>query len=275
MKNINVFLFPHSSIPKDFLDKIPSSFFPINICKPWYMDMNLEKAERVNILFPDKTVKPPEGFLKLIEEYKRWAQEQGRENAFFAIFQQRFLSQEETPRHIKTLIKGLKEEVDKDKEDFINCHIILHLATEFEMSQYDIDHALKEMQKKDAPLLGIAEGASQSLEFLFKDVPDSTENPILDESILEEIIKAWIRLFGSYVDKNSALLTFNKQLFYFLKSRFEEGITESIIAKSEIPVKEETVEKTKLLKISFPEPIKRQDLINSFLSGKTLMCIIA
>ena len=268
----NIILFPHCAVPEIVWDKIPSSFFPLTMCRPWYF--HSEERSGVNIVLPDERLKPPDGFLRLVKEYKRWAQEQGKGNALFAIFQQNFPVQEEALRHIKTLIKGVKEDVAEDIKASINWHMILHLATELELNQYDIDQAIKDMEKKSSPLLGIAEGASQSLEFLFKDVPDSVDNPLLDETIIIEVIKAWIELFGNHVDKDSILLTFNKSLFYFLKSRFEESITKDILSKTELPVKEKRVEKTNLLQISFPESIQRTDLINSFLSGKKLICII-
>ncbi len=272
---MSIYLFPHCAVPKIVWDKIPSSFFPITICKPWYM--HSEERDGVNVILPDERLKPPDGFLELIKEYKGWVQDQGKGNALFAIFQQNFPTQEEGLRHIKTLIKGVKgvkEEIAEDLKASISWHLILHLATELELNQYDVDQALKAMEKESSPLLGIAEGASQSLEYLFKDVPDSIDNPLLDETIIIEVIKAWIELFGNHVDKDSIFLTFNKSLFYFLKSRFEESITKDVITKVEIPVKEKRVEKTNLLEISFPESIQKTDLISSFLSGKKLICIL-
>ncbi len=269
----DTFLFPHCSAPEIIWNKIPSSLFPVSICKPWYMEP--EERAGINVILPDKRLKPGKGFLELVKEYKKWVQDQGREGALFALFQQDFLSYDESPRHIKAIIRGIKKEnSDKEKILSINWHMILHLATELELSQYEIDRAVEDMKKRGSPLAGIVEGASQCLDSFFKDVPNSVEHPLLDEGVIAEVIKAWIRLFGSYVSKDSTLLTFSKKVFYFLKSEFEESITKDIVANPELPVKEEVVDGVSLLRISFPESTQKKDLITGFIAGKKLLCII-
>ena len=264
------FIFPHCFVSVSL--KIPPSLFPINLCKAWYME---EKEDQFNVLFPDKRLKPPKEFLRLIEEYKRWIETQEKGNPIFMLIEKEIWRSEESPIHIKNLIKGVKrEEIDPEMEESIKWHLFLHLATEFEVSQYEIDQEILDISKRRSLLEGVIEDAPRSLDNMFQDVPDYRTDPILDEKVIQEIIKAWIGLFGRYTEKDSTLITFNKGVFELLRSNFEDLMIRDITKRSEIPVREREIDGVKIKQITFPILMEKgKDEISDFISGKTLLYI--
>ena len=262
-----VFVFPHCSIPEDLMNLV-SQHFHLNICKPWYMEV-VEKDARV--FFPKEELKPPEYFLNLLQEFKNWMMYQDKGNVLFMIAEKEVWDFDETPSHIKALIKGKKKEKDKVSKT-LKWHLILHLATEFELSQYEIDSTISNLSKKESPLQAAVEDAGL-LDPMFRDISDSRTDPILDERVMLEIATAWIMLFKDYVPKDSFLFTFNKGIFFLLKSQLENFLINNMSKKQEIPVKEEKIGSTSLLQLNFPALIGEKDLISEFLSEKRLLCI--
>jgi len=266
------FIFPHCFVPHHI--KLPLSFFPINICKPWYMEE--KEKDQFNVLFPEEKLKPPGEFLRLIEEYKRWIRDQERGNPLFMLIEKDMWQDDESPIHIRNLIRGMdkKEEIDLEMQRSIKWHLFLHLATEFEISQYEVDQEILNISKRRSLLEGVIEDAPKSLDNMFQDVPDYRTDPILDENVIQEIIKAWIGLFGRYTEKDSTLITFNKSVFELLRSNFEDLMTKDLTKRSEIPVREREIDGIRIKQVIFPILMeKRKDEISDFISGKTLIYV--
>ncbi len=276
MTENKIFLFPHSVIPNHIRKYIPAHIIPTTICKPWYMEIREEESE-FEIIFPDERLKPPKNFLNLIKEYKIWMKDQDKGNALFMIMEKEIWNSEETPRHIKTLIKAENKEsthINSLIYDSIKWHLILHLATEFESDQFDIDKGIKDLTRKDPPLKDIVEESPVSMDYLLKDLISYGIDPILDERIIKEIIEAWINLFIKYIENNSLLFTFSKDIFYYLKGIFEDALTKDISKKGILPIKEEKAENHLMIKVSFPVLLDNARQIENFLSGKDLICLI-
>lgn len=267
------FLFPHSIIMGNTKKRIPATLMPITICKPWYMEIKEEEKD-LTVLFPEEKLKPPRDLLKLLEEYKLWMRVQDKGNVLFMIMEKEIWGQDESSKKIKDLIRSGKIDNDEINEKLyknIRWHLILHLASDFEQSQLEIDEKIKKLNKGSSPLRDLIESPPMSMELMFKDVATSNIEPILDERVLYEIIMAWIGLFKNHIPEDAILLTLNKSIFEYIKSIFEDALTKDISKKEEIPIKEEINDGVSLLKLSFPVLIEDREEIRNFISNKTLI----
>ena len=87
--NLPVTLFPHSYLSDKELRRITSSFGPITVYQPWYMEPPPYASQKgfkdvIRIKNPPPGLKPGDEFMSLLSEYKTWmAQHRDKSKAAF------------------------------------------------------------------------------------------------------------------------------------------------------------------------------------------------
>ncbi len=260
-----VVLFPHSALPEKDFRRLLDIFGSMVICKPWYLKPN-EYEKEIRIIYPDESRRPKEDFIRLLDEYKNWIQIQGKENALFFLIEDSLKPLEEDYKKLKVLIKKGKEDVKE--EESLRWHLILHCLAEYETSQLEIDSEIERLKKESSPLKDLFE-SEKDLKSMFEDVISSKIEPALDERILRKVLEAWIGLFGSSIPKDATLVTISRDVFFFVKSLFEEFLIGDFSEKKEIFPEEDA----HFLKINFPVLSVEKDRIAGFISGKNLIYV--
>lgn len=242
--DIPVTLFPHSHLSEKALRPILSSFGPVTVYQPWYMEpppfaLEEDFEDVVKVMNPPLGLKPGEGFKRLLSEYKNWIkQHQDKSKAAFLKASQEMGPVEESSWEIRKALrkKGpafgrnsssgavLTSQQKQEESPAMKWHIILHLARDIEDDRREADNLLEELKDKGSPLLGLLG-------------EEDTKNPLMDLNPFESdpqtalypmdlILEAWFSLFGGYLKGDELLLTLSRQAMDYVSKTWDAEVRE-------------------------------------------------
>lgn len=227
MENLSGVLFPHTFLKKRDLQRLSPHLEGLKVCQPWFMESlytekNGDDLPFLEILRPPEGLRPQEDFLKLLSEYRRWMNDNlKRGDKSFARY-----AQEQDPENsswaIRQMIKNRQPSSDVSPSDVLKWHLVLHLAREHEESLEEAEELYSSIMGQPGPLS----------EALWENAPSEVSAPgsktrepnnLPDESLLPQIIEAWLGLFSSHLKDGSILITLDKRIIEHLSSHFEDA----------------------------------------------------
>jgi hypothetical protein len=228
--NIYFFPFPHPD-PK-MMKRISVFLGRPTICLPWYME-NLPgneedpKAAPPLIIRPPEELKPPEDFLRLLGEYRKWIRENPDRSCSASLAATRTMVPAEDARwEIQQMVrKGTgNTRTAQLPPPTIRWHLLLHLAREMEKERREAEAALYYLRNQDSPL---KEAIGEEIEGpgLMDDLSDSLEKPVLEHRLLGDICEAWVNLFGASLGKESVLVAPDENILLFVRELYEEALS--------------------------------------------------
>ncbi|MFH1490359.1 MAG: hypothetical protein ABII06_15745, partial [Pseudomonadota bacterium] len=229
MNDFRVNLFPHSMAPEARLKTMVFFFGPIQIFQPWEMDCpdflsNMEKEDVIRIIRPPLHLSPGETFRSLLKEYRNWiAYHGGKGGSSFLKVNPRGRDRDEHTWEIRKEIRGMDSlPSDPASGETLKWHLILHLAREIEDNCHEAERELENLRKKKSPLRGSIE-QDEELKDLFDDLPGFDAGPFIDEGHLEQIMDAWVGLFGDSPGPRDCLVTLNRHVLDALSDSGKVG----------------------------------------------------
>lgn len=231
MDTSSAMLFPHSCLPQTGIKQILSFAGPLTICEPWYQERpvflsEMEDHNAVRILLPPESMHPGEGFLTLLQEYREWTQSH-RDRGYREFLQavQGQDSDEESSWAIRqSLVEGGQTPPEREQDETLKRHLILHLARDIDDQRYEADDLLGSLKKMGSPLSGSVEEEPRNP---IADLPHFQGEPGLGTFAMDQVMDAWISLFGKYMKKESPLVTINRQVLECVRDRWEEEASDS------------------------------------------------
>jgi hypothetical protein len=221
-------LFPHSTVPESMMGEVIDFFGDIKVFQPWYMEPgDLMKGRPIEVNHPPERLKPERGFQSLLSEYRKWAG-RIRDKSLIEIskWSRDQVSTENTTWEIRGMLNRTLESVSgTDKENTIKYHLILHLAGEIEEQHAELDGLLKDLRKRDSLLKGSIEKVDER-RGLLEDLPLFEQEPVLDDKNFEQILRAWIGLFGEVLHGNEPLITFHRHVLDTISGVWESAFLE-------------------------------------------------
>jgi hypothetical protein len=220
--DLSAILFPHGTITETQMKRSLSFFHGLSLCRPWTMESFDKKEEWdpfLRILHPPVSMKPGEDFKRILSEYRSWMKEHRGEgvSAFFRTLQTLEDSGDSSWDLMKS-IRRMGKSSPPVTGDFLRWHLILHLAAEMEADLSEAVEMIRKLKRVKTPL---EDATEDDPEFagLFDDLP--TEDPDLSDGgrHIDQILEAWIGLFGSDLDSD-LLLTFDPMVVNY----FAEGL---------------------------------------------------
>ncbi len=275
-------IFPHGCIEQSLLDRVLASFDPVSICLPWYIDTppflsDTHYKSHVYIHRPD--YKPPEDFERLLNEYRLWIR-QHTDKGFTKFLAARHETgqDKETIRQIRQTILRMERGEGQDMEDTsaLKSHVILHLAMENEQTVRETDQMLNRIKAQKSPIADALEDDVRSSVTIFDDFPVSTTWPSIPDHLIKPVLEAWICLFRNMVPENEPLLTFDPDIFQYIKGLFKDNEETMITSlKTDRDPETETETNALVLKKQLLPLIEKdrphEKTIISFLQGKTVI----
>lgn len=236
-----VLSFPHSYLPEFLSEKMPLIFEQITICLPWNMEIPRSIQESVDlkhikILRPPSSLRPPDNFQKILDEYRRWMdQNRSRHYAEMVFTDKDIAFNEDTLWGIRRMLRHVSDSSSiANNANTLKWHLILHLAKEIEELRMEADLALKEMKQKGALLEGSIEN-TEDIKALLADLPWFGPEFELNAIQIQQIFDAWLGLFGGYLHEYKHIATFNSHIMDFLSGQWDDRVDDP--AKKQPPVK--------------------------------------
>ncbi len=226
----SVILFPHSQITSSLLEAAVELFGKLTICQPWFAEpLTLEGEpfddKLVKTLYPPSNLQPKENITKLVTDYLQWMV-QNSDQSRQALLRITSIpnSSEKAPWQIKQMIRemGNKVKDPQEQNNTLKWHLILHLAKEIEENRLKSQEMLMRLKQKKSPVEDALEDRSP-LKGLFEDLPTSMAEPLVEEHQMDQVLYAWVRLFGEYLEKHESLITFDKQVMDHVTDFFEDS----------------------------------------------------
>jgi len=231
MKDFKTILFPHSHLPETGLKKVLPLFGPITVFQPWFMGAptfmpDIEGPAAVTILNPPNHMKPGEGFKALLAEYKTWmTYHKDRSTREFIKANREPGAGGNATWDIRQMLReNGRHQPNREKDEVLRWHLILHLARDVEDELKEADRALRVLKDKKSPLGGLFE-EGEAVTDVFKDLTAFESKPPVDENYLASILEAWFALFGVYLKENELLITLNRQVMHFVSDLWKETET--------------------------------------------------
>lgn len=227
MKTSSATLFPHSCLPETEIKKILSFLGPLTICEPWHLERpvflsEMEDHKAVKILRPPEDMNPGEGFLTLLREYRGWSethQDKGHRDFLKAVQGQE--SSEESSWTIRqSLLEGRQEATTKEQDRALKRHLLLHLARDIDDSRQEVDSLLESLKQMGSPLAGSLE---EDPENPLSDLPHSPGESMIGADAMDQVLEAWMALFGNYLKNEDLLVTGNRQVLDYVLDKWEEA----------------------------------------------------
>lgn len=230
LNNLPVFLFPHSYIGEKAAEIVQIHFRSLNVCVPWFLKFPGGLPESgsesfIKVLNPPVDLKPKEGFMSLLSEYRQWIKNDYDKgySAFFSIALEPE-STEGSPWKIRQMMnQRFKDQSSETPEaNALKWHLILHLAREFEDDLTQAEEMLKKV-KLDQPPLKNALGDDIPLKGLSDDLP-TDKIALGNKSQTRQVMEAWFGLFGGYLPDNGVLLTLDGGVMDYIMDMFDNEI---------------------------------------------------
>lgn len=223
-------LFPHSQITSSLLKAAVELFGKLTICQPWFAEPLTVEGEPfddklVKTLYPPSNLQPKENITKLITDYLQWmGQNSDQSRQAFLRIPSITNSSENAPWQIKQMIRKMqnKDKNPQNQNNILKWHLILHLAKEIEENKLQSQEMLMRLKQKKSPVEDALEDRT-TLKGLFEDLPTSVTEPLIQEHQIDQILYAWVGLFGEYLGEHESLITFDKQVMDHVTGSFENS----------------------------------------------------
>jgi hypothetical protein len=247
-----VVLFPHLSLSEKEMMRVFSSFGPVILFQPWYMEPPLfalksHYRDAVRILNPPAHMKPGEGFKGLLSEYKTWIkQHRDKSRAVFLKVDRGLESGGDATWEIREALRGTSRPPQHKREEqpILRWHLILHLARDMEEDRREADRVLLDLKDKESPIKGLL--GEVEVKNPLADLSQFGSDPQKLFYPTELVIEAWLALFGGYLKGNERLLTFSPSVMDYVSeardpasSRDEKRVLKRLSGKNVILMKEE------------------------------------
>lgn len=236
-----VLSFPHSYLPEAVWEKMYPFFGQITICLPWNMEIPPSvqggvDRKQIKILRPPNILRPPDNFQNILNEYRRWMdQNRGRHYAEMVVMDKDVAFNEDTLWEIRQMLKDMSDSsLNPNDNNALKWHLILHLAKEVEELCMEADLALKGLKQKGPLLEGSIED-TDDIKALLADLPWFGSEFELNEIQIQQIFSAWFGLFGEYLHKYKRITTFNSYIMDFLSGQWDDWVNDP--AKKQPPIK--------------------------------------
>jgi hypothetical protein len=223
------------------MKRIVSSFGPLTIFQPWYMEpppftLEGDYRDAVRVLNPPSHMKPGDGFKGLLSEYRTWIrQHRDKSRAAFLKFGPSPEPEGEATWEIREGLRGISRAEREssralressralrhkwDEQPALRWHLILHLAREMDEDRREADRMLQELQDKESPIKGLLG-------------EEEVKNPLADLAQFESdllktfypigpVIEAWWALFGGYLKGDERLLTFSRTVMDYVAEAWD------------------------------------------------------
>jgi hypothetical protein len=238
----------------------------------------LGNSSSVNVLLPPESLKPKEGFKRLLSEYQLWIRHnQDRGYAAFLTATRDMDLSENTSWEIRQTIRRMEMGPPIPKEDLsLKWHLILHLANKIEEDRVEAGEILNHLKKQSSPLKE-ALGEATPVQGLLDDLSVSESQPLMDKSHLRQTFEAWIGLFGGYLSDIGFLITIDRYVIDLATDIYEEqDLLLSKKPKEPLPPELTSSQNHIILKhlprISDADNIHRDPVLKK-LSGKTIILL--
>ena len=225
MKTSSATLFPHSCLPEAEIKQILSFLGPLTICEPWHMERPLflsemEDYKAVKILRPPENMNPGRGFLTLLREYRGWSKthrDKGHRD-FLKAVQGQASSEGSSWTIRQSLLDG--RATSQEQDQLLKWHLLLHLSRDIDDSRQEIDSLLESLKQMGSPLAGSLE---EDPENPLSDLPHSPGESMFGADAMEQVLEAWMALFGDYLKNEDLLVTGNRQVLDYVLEKWEEA----------------------------------------------------
>lgn len=218
-----VTLFPHSyAIPETFRC-LRDMFGRVRLCLPWYMEPPPGAHEEgVEILRPPEILRPEKDFNALLKEYLGWMEEHAaRGDNSFVHAARELLEAEETTWGIGRTLRrmGGGRDNESESDQAFRWHMILHLSAEVEKSRAEAEQILRKLKQESSPLKEALDEIEEPVGVL-DDLPPGEGSG--DERRVSRTLKAWTGLFGRELDRETILVTFDREVMDHVAGLLEE-----------------------------------------------------
>lgn len=277
----SVVLFPHSRITDRDLKKTITDFGQLTIFQPWFMHVSLPVDEErglppVRVLNPPLDMKPKGDFKGLLAEYRSWIR-QHRDKGYVTCLNtlNKMDPSEDSVWNLRQMISRMGQEPSSPVNDrTLQWHLTLHLAREMEENRLDAEEMLNRVKQGESPLEEALE-QEVSLEDLFKDLPPTEMQFLMDEHRYRQIFAAWFGLFGEYLPDHGLLLTLDPYVIDCATGLFEGEIVEPS-GESEVPISQEVMPNRIHLRLTHLPRLSddlnsQRDPVLTGLSGRTII----
>lgn len=227
-----IVVFPSHNLDPERLIRVSELIGTLTICLPWCMEIPRSTRETdgeacFHVLRPPENLKPPETFLKLLKDYLRWMENNpGRIDSAWVTASANAYLEEDARWEIQGLIRqdrtGNGQEKKEDRA--LRWHLITHLAGKMETDRRQAEDALRLLQGHSSPLEG-ALGEDFEGTGLLDDISESFVSPIIEDRLIADICESWLGLFGTRIERQAILLTFDERIGNYLKGIFEESLS--------------------------------------------------
>lgn len=227
MKTSSATLFPHSCLPETEIKQVLSFLGPLTICEPWHMERPLflsemEDCKAVKILRPPENMNPGEGFLALLREYRGWSKthrDKGHRD-FLKAVQEQEPSEESSWTIRQSLLEGRQEASPQEQDQSLKRHLLLHLARDIDDSRQEVDSLLESLKQMGSPLAGSVE---EDPENPLSDLAHFPGESMIGAVAMDQVLGAWVALFGKYLKNEEPLVTGNRQVLEYVFEKWEEA----------------------------------------------------
>jgi hypothetical protein len=239
LKNFKAVLFPHTTLKEGDLKRILFLFSQLTIFQPWYMDLPLSlrtyRGESlITVIYPPDDFRPEKDVKEILSGYEGWINQLNKKDYPSSL--KAALKLSVADEHSWDIRKSIHGPEDTSSENtyspWLEWHILLHLARKLEESSYEAYDLLDLVRTKKSPLEEALEGKTMA-PGLLDDVPIPNVYSNLGEEQINGIIRAWLGLFGDYLDRYNLLITTDQDVMSTIKGAFE--MTESRKPESDSP----------------------------------------
>jgi len=226
-------VFPPLGLSKGMLERASFLFGPPGVCLPWYMGSATENGDNdslssYSVLRPPEDLKPPEGFPRLLEEYRAWMQDHSHRSALsFLSAEKAFREPEDTRWELQKMVRegSTINTLEQKRNEGLKWHLIMHLAARLEQERHDAEDTLLQSRLQGSPLKE-ALGEGVDIPDFMDDLSPSLLHPIVEQDLFEDICEAWLGLFGGLLEEGTILVTFKENINAFVSSLFEEAVSQ-------------------------------------------------
>lgn len=224
-------VFPPLGLSKEMLERASFLFGPPGVCLPWYMGSAAENGDNdspssYSVLRPPEDLKPPEGFPRLLEEYRAWMKDHSDRSALSFLSTAKWI-REPTRWEIQKMVRegSAINSLELKRNEGLKWHLILHLAARLEREQQEAENALRHSRHQGSPLKDALGEGAEVPDFM-DDLSSSLLHPVIEQDLFEDICKAWLGLFGGLIQEETILVTFDEAIHTYVSTLFEEAVSQ-------------------------------------------------
>lgn len=214
-------VFPFTFIPNHVLERVLTHwerivlFLPHGLEPQAGLDRYLDSG-RISLKRPSKDLMPPDSFPYLLREYKTWISTNlDKSYVDFLRYAKPAPYEEDSIYGIRGVLrKGLQKEISP-QELSLKWHLILHLFHETLLKMYEAQKFILEA-KSTEPIFKEAVFDEEILDHPLDDLTSMDIREYFDQQQLEDVIEAWLGLFGAYLVAQEELITWHEEIIQVL-----------------------------------------------------------